>query len=405
MEGDRPPPDSETHPRVDDDEIDLLDYAILLANRKKLIVITTVVTGGLACIISLFLPATYVAKTTFFVRTDTAGASMVREIPDVGRGLDQLLGRDNPADLYVALVESRTIRDSIIDRFHLMERYGEEVRDDARKRLADYADAAADAKSGIITLTVEDRDPTVAADMANAIVEGLQELTSGFSLTEAEQRRVFFEEQLYATKENLIRAEEALRAFQEETGAIKMEDQAGTIIRGIGEIKAQIVAKEVQLQVMKLYATEYNPDLIAVKEELNGLQAQMRRLEVKDDTGESEALMPTGNIPAIGTGYIRLLRDREYYETLFEVFARQYELARADEARNTTLIQVIDRAVPPKKKAKPQVALITLVAVFIAFFGSALAGLTLEYIASVSGGSDTARKVQLLWETLQIRSK
>jgi uncharacterized protein involved in exopolysaccharide biosynthesis len=237
-----------------------------------------------------------------------------------------------------------------------MKLYGVKYREDARKTLADALKAAS-GKDGMIVIAVEDRDPKRAADMANAFVEEMIGVTRGLALTEAAQRRLFFEEQLRDVKTSLAKAEEGIKGFQEKTGALKIDDQAKAVFQGIGNLRAQIAAREVQYKVAQTYATSQNPDLQRIEEELRGLKAELNKLEQKGGNGH-DPLMPTGRMPSVGMEYIRKLRDVKYNETLYELLAKQYEMAKLDEARNALVIQVIDKAVQPERKAKPKKAII-----------------------------------------------
>ncbi len=152
-----------------------------------------------------------------------------------------------------------------------------------------------DKKSGIITINIEDKDPKRAAEMANAFVEELQKLNTGLAITQASQRRLYFEEQLQAAKASLTQAEENVKGFQEKTGTLHIESQAKAVLEGIGMIRAQIAAKEVELKVMKTYSTPQNPDLKRVEETLRGLRAELAKMEGKGGKGH-DPLMPTGRM-------------------------------------------------------------------------------------------------------------
>ena len=209
-----------------------------------------------------------------------------------------------------------------------------------------------DRKSGIISLTVEDRDPKRAADMANAFVEELKSLAGGLAISEAGQRRMFFEEQLRQTKVSLTRAEEEIKGFQQRTGMFQVDAQARAIIEGIARLRAGIAAKEVEAKVLRSFATAQNPDLQRVEEEIRALRIELEKVETSKGHG-FDPLMSSGRVPEMGTEYLRKLRQLKYNETLYELLSKQYELAKLDEARDAVVIQVIDRAVPPERKSRP----------------------------------------------------
>jgi uncharacterized protein involved in exopolysaccharide biosynthesis len=253
------------------------------------------------------------------------------------------------------MLKSRTVSDNLIERFKLMERYESEMPDDARKAL-DGVMAISAGKDGIISIAATDEDPVFAAQLANAYVEELYQLTQVLAVTEASQRRLFFEKQLNLAKDQLAKAENAFKQTQQKTGVLALGEQGRAMIEAVGEIRAQISAKEVQLGVMRTFATDQNPDFIRTQQELSGLRIQLAKLERGGEAG----LVPTGQLPEVGLENIRKMRDVKYHETLFELLAKQYELARVDEARDASMIQVLDKAVAPDRKSKPKRALIVI---------------------------------------------
>jgi tyrosine-protein kinase Etk/Wzc len=255
------------------------------------------------------------------------------------------------------MMRSRTVLDRIVDRFDLLRLYGKRYRQDARQRLLESITAREDRKSGIIILTVEERDPKRAADIANAFVEELKSLAGGLAISEAGQRRMFFEEQLRHTKESLGRAEEEIKVFQQRTGMFQVDAQARAIIEGIALLRARIAAKEVEAKVIRSFATAQNPDLQTVEEEIRALRTELEKVESGKRQG-FDPIMSSERVPAVGAEYLQRLRQLKYNETLYELLAKQYELAKLDEARDAVVIQVIDRAVPPERKSRPQRALI-----------------------------------------------
>lgn len=351
------------------EEIDLQEVAIVLLKRKKLIAGLTLVCFVLSVVVALLLPPIYRAETSILPPQQSSSSMLGQLMGQLG-GLSGVAGAavgiKNPNELYVGMLQSRTVVDRIIDRFDLMKSYDEEYRENARKKLLKYTEVQSDRKSGIITVAVEGKDPRRAAEMANAFVEELRALTGGIAMTEAGQRRLFFEGQLKEAKSEVSRAEEGFRGFQERTGALQIDAQAKAVIEGIANLRAMIAAREVQLKVLQTFATPRNPDFQKVEEEVRALRMELSRLEGAGGRGH-DPLMPTGRMPAVGTEYLRKLRDLKYAETLYEQLAKQYELARIDEARDAAVIQVIDPAIPPERKVKPKRRLIVLASTFLGF--------------------------------------
>jgi tyrosine-protein kinase Etk/Wzc len=387
--------------------IDLLDFLLVLLRRRRLIAGVTLAVLILSVVTALLLPPVYRAETKILPPQQGGSgmaAQMLNQIGGLGGLLGSSLGMKTPNDVYVDILTSRTVLDNVVDRFGLVALYRVEYREDARKRLLGRARMKLDKKSEVITVSVEDRDPERSAAMANAFVEALRGMSSKLAVTEAARRRLFFEERLQAVKADLAESEEAVREFQEETGALEISAQAKTVIEGIASLRAQIVAREVQAQVMRAYATSENPDLQRIEEEVKGLRAALARLEEKGRAGP-DPLMSAGRLPAVGTEYMRRMRDLKYNEALFGVLMQQYEMARLDEAREAALIQVIDPAVRPEKKAGPKRALIVLLGTLAGLFLSVFLALLIEFFERSAGKPGYREKTEALESLAQLRGR
>jgi uncharacterized protein involved in exopolysaccharide biosynthesis len=361
-------------------EINVTELVATLARHKRIIGGITAGAAIVSLVISLLMTPIFRAETKILPPqqgTSNIAMQLLNQLGGFANLASSAVGIKTQNDLYIGILRSRTVYDKIIDRFGLMKLYDEKYREDARRELAE-ALTTKSGKDGIIVVTVEDRDPKRAADMANAFVEEMIGVSRGLALTEAAQRRLFFEEQLEDVKLALARAEEGIKGFQEKTGALKIDDQARTVIQGIGNLRAQIAAREVQYKVAQTYATSQNPDLQRVEEELRGLKSELNKLEQKGGKSH-DPLMPTGRMPSVGMEYLRKLRDVKYNETLFELLAKQYEIAKLDEARDAIVIQIIDKAVQPEHKVKPKRAIIVVLSMLTGFMLSMLLAFYLEH--------------------------
>lgn len=346
-----------------DETVGMLDFLIVLAKHKKLILGLPLATAVLAAGISLLIPNIYTGTARILPpqQGQSSAMAMLGQLGALAGVAGGSLGLKNPNDLYVGMLESRTVADSLIQRFKLQELYDEETLVETRKALEDVTFINA-GKDGIISIEVDDEDPQRSADMANAYVEELYKLTQNLAVTEAAQRRLFFEKQLKLSKDELADAEVAFKQTQEKTGVLELGAQGKAMIEAVGAVRAQIAAKEVELGALRTFATENNPDYLRIREELVGMRGQLAKLERGGDSG----LISTGKLPEAGLETIRKMRDVKYYETLYELLAKQYELARVDEAKEASLIQVLDKALPPDRKSKPKRALIVLLATVLA---------------------------------------
>jgi uncharacterized protein involved in exopolysaccharide biosynthesis len=272
----------------------------------------------------------------------------------------------NPNDMYVAMLKSRTVENAMVSRFGLMQEYRKKYPSDARKTFERHADVDGSGKDGLIHIAVEDHDPNRAAALANGYVDQFRELSQKLAITEAQQRRLFFEVQWKQANQNLADAEEALKETEQRTGLIEIDSQAHALIESAAALRAQITFREVQIQGMRTYATGENAQLIEAEQELAGLRGQLAKLGGSGDNPDG-IIVPKGQMTAASTEYVRRLRDVKYYETIFEILARQFELAKLDEAKEGAIIQILDPAVPPDRRSFPRRWLIVICATVAGF--------------------------------------
>lgn len=279
----------------------------------------------------------------------------------------------SPADMYIGVLESRTIADRLIDKFHLQSLYKTKTMEDTRLALKKHSKFIS-TKDGLIHITVDDHSPSRASDMTNAYVDELYLMNSHLAVTEAAQRRVFFDQELANEKNALAASEDALKQMEEKTGVIQLTGQAEAIIRSLAELRAEIVSREVQLQSTRTFATDQNPQAMRLQEEIDSLRGQLAKLENDPRAKQLGASgLQAGHVPAVELEYGRKLRDVRFNEALFELLTKQYEAARIDEAKAAPLIQVVDRAVPPDKKSSPHRVLLTLGFGFVGFLLACIA--------------------------------
>ena len=348
------------------DEIHFLDILTALARQKKILFFVPLASVVLAVAAAFLMKPVFVSTAVILPpQQQTSGvASMLGQLGSLAGAAGSMAGLKNPNDLYVAMLQSRTIADSLINRFDLKKRFEVDTMDEARKELDGKAIAVSE-KSGTISVKVEDKDPKFAAQLANEFVNELSELTKKLAITDAAQRRLFFEKQLNESKDALADAEIALRTTQEKTGMLQLEGQVKGIISNVAQLEGTISAKEVELNSMRSFATDNNPDVIRLRGEIQGYKAQLGKLKTGKMAGDGDLIIPTGKIPEVGVEYIRSLRNVKYQETLFELLSKQYELAKIDEAKESSTIQVLDTAVPAEKKSKPRKLVIILIGVFV----------------------------------------
>lgn len=394
-------PNTETLSSTEDDEISLLDLLQTIAENIKLLVLGPLAVGLAALGISFVIPPTYTANTRFLPpqQQASAAASMLQSLGALGGLAGAAAGIKSPADQYVAFLKSRAVQDPLVEQFNLVQRYEAKLKEDARKELAINARISS-GKDGLISIEVDDSEPTVAAELANAHVAQLGVLLNRLAVTEAQQRRVFFDKQLQTAKANLAQADAALRATGLSTDVLKAQPQAA--VTALAQLQAQISAQEVKVASMRGYLTESAPDFKQAMTELSALRAQMAKVESHATATSSTAASASSG--AGQAGYIARYRDYKYHEALFELFAKQYEIARVDEAREGAVIQVLDAATPPERKSKPQKALIAIIATLASGFALLLFVFVRQAFRNAGQNPESAAKWQAIRQSFGLKA-
>jgi uncharacterized protein involved in exopolysaccharide biosynthesis len=343
------------------------EYLLVLANRKSFLFRFVSFVLALSAATVFVLPKEYTAIATIMPPQQNPSIALSASANQFGP-LAALMGKDlglrNPTDVYIAMLRSRTIEDALVDRFSLMGVYKKKLRVDARQRLEDHTEVAM-GKGSTISILVRDRDPQRAADLANAYVDELEKITKTLNVTEAGKRRLFFEREVKMAGDDLASAEAALKQTQEKTGLIMLDGQSRAMIEALTALRAQVAAKEVEVRSMRSFATSENPDLVRAEQELLGLREQESKMELGRGK-RSIADVPIENVPSAGLEYVRKFREVKYREALFDLLAKQYEAAKIDEARDSLIVQELDKAVRPEKHSWPKRALLIAAAGILA---------------------------------------
>ncbi|MBP7581215.1 MAG: hypothetical protein KA757_09415 [Vogesella sp.] len=346
-----------------DNEIDLRVLVAQLWEGRRTVLAGMVTCGVIALAISFSIRPVYTASASIMPpQQQASGLSAALGSLGAIAGVAAGGALKNPNDLYVAMMKSQTVSDRLIAQFDLKARYEEEKLSLARKAL-DAAVVITSAKSGLIEINVDDHDPQFAARLANAYVLELKRLNQNLAVTDAAKRRVFFEKQLQEVKQNLAKAELGLESLQKKTGLVLPEGQVGMVLKTVTELKAKIAAKEVEIVAMRSFATEKNPDFVRAQEMLAAMKQQLAALD--DSGGEGSLSVGAKSLPQDGLAYIRAVREVKYNEALLELMAKQYEFARVEEGRDSSMIQVLDVATAPDQKSKPKRSLIVMSGVLL----------------------------------------
>lgn len=387
-----------------DSTFSFLDLLIIVARYKRRFILIPLVVAIIAGSIGFLLPNSYKASTQLLPpQQATSGtAALLSQLNGVAGAVAGNMSVKGANDVYIGMLKSRTVADRIIENFDLKKKYDTTSLERARLKLELRTTITA-GKDGLITIEVEDSDQKVVAKLANAYVTELLRLNGAFALTESSQRRVFYERQLEDAKDRLARAEIELKVALGKSGVVSVDSDSRAVVEIAGRLRAQISAKEIQLQSMEAFVTESNNDYQRLKQELISLRAELGRFE-NGPQGSTAAISP--ELSRGGLQNIKLLRDLKYREMLYELLAKQYELARLDEAKNPSIIQVLDPALEPEREFKPRRMFIVL--------GATLAGLVIAILSvffrevqriSMERSGGAAKWAELKFELLSKRAR
>ncbi|SMG16622.1 GumC family protein [Dethiosulfovibrio salsuginis] len=425
-------------PYYDEDEIDLLDLLLVLARRKGFIIKTTTIFALLSIVYALVATPIYKADTQVIPPQSGGSGAMAAlaqmGVPDFAAGM---MGVKTPSDLLVAITKSRPVLDKVIDQFDLMNRQpkpshpavetvketlgniispivkalspegdgegeGKKIlRTDIRNSLSGATSATADAKSGIITISVSDTSPDMAAAIANSYVDQLQTIMQSLAFSQASQQRLFLEEQVKESQLNLLASEQKLSEYQIRTGILNVGDQASAVVESLTKLRAQVTAKEVELRSTQTFATANNPRVKQLQAELSSLRQQLQRMEAS--TGStSPSDISLKDLPDAGLEYLRLMRDLKFHETLYGMLLKQYESARISEAQEPSVVQVLSKAETPELKDKPKKKLIVVLATVLGGFIGVFGAFLKEFASNAQSDPERKAKMDELKRSLRI---
>ena len=356
-----------------------------LARRKRLIALVTCASMMTGAVCSLLLPVRYTATTKIMPpqAPQSSASLLMNQMANSGSGALAVaagagLGLKSPNEIYLGMLNSRPVADAIIQQFGLSSLYHARDLTAARKKLATYTSVALE-KSGFLSVSVTDRDKTRAAAIANAYTEQLRVLTKDLAVTEASQRRLFYDEQLKHAKEDLVAAELAFQQVQEKKGLVQLDSQAKALITGLAGLQAEVAAKDVELQALRSYSTELNPDVQLAENQLASLRAETLRVERQ---GHSTGSFDVGlkDVTGAGAEYLRAEHELQYRQIMFDLLLKQYDAARLDEVKDAAVIQVLEPAIPPDEKSSPHRGSLIILFAAMGFLGISLCVLVFDFV-------------------------
>jgi tyrosine-protein kinase Etk/Wzc len=414
--------------RSDDDEINLMDIMLVIAKYNRFIIAFTAVAIVLALIYVLVVPYSYTARTVILPPQTKSDSSMGALVGNLG-GLNAMpgagaLGLKNPSDMYLGMLKSRTVADRVIAKLDLQQHYKTKTMTKTREVLK-FASNISAGKDGFITVEYTHKDPVMAANIANAYIRELDALNSILAVTEAAKRRLFYEKQIKETSVSLSQAEAAMKQTQRKTGwyefggfdlAMASAGSGGSggglvaqgaarvnssVIMKAEEIRAQITLKELDLASKRAYMTEQNPQYVSSLATLAALKANLTKLEGGANALGADVKVPVSQLSDIGFAYIHQMRDLKYKQSLLELYSKQFEMAKMDEAKESPLVQVVDKAVPPEERSSPKRAQMMVIATLLALVISIMLAFIMDALDSAKQKPESVERLNLLRRYLQ----
>lgn len=343
--------------------------------------------GGLAsgCLVAFLIPASYQASVQLMPPDNQTGSSLAmlaaltaKTGGSAGAVAGDLLGIKSSGALFVGILRSRTVADRLAARFDLGKLYSLRLEEDARNKLAENTAVSEDRKSGILSITVTDRDPRRAAAMAEAYVDELNQLVAQLSTSSAHRERIFLEERLSAVKFDLDDASRQFSEFASKNSAIDIKEQGRAMLQGAAAVEGELIASESELKGLEEIYTTSNIRVRSLRARIEELRRQLdnlggRAMAPAGPRAESASSQyPTlSRLPLLGVTYSDLYRSMQIQEAVYETLTQQYELAKVQEAKETPSVKVLDAASVPHKKSFPPRLLFTFLGGVLALGGAA----------------------------------
>lgn len=384
-----------------EDEVTLLDYWRVMRKHGLMILGITCVSVVAAGFTSYFLMTKiYESRATILAPKESGGGGgggslLAALAASGGRQVfgDILPSMNTNRDAFIAILKSRTMAQELVDKFNLKDYFKAQFTIDAIRALERGSDIRV-SKEGVISVTVEDKDPKLAADVANAYITNLDRLFAKMGTTDASRQRAFIAERLDKTEKSLRQAEEVLRRFQESNKAVVMQEQSKSAIEETAKLRAQIVTAEGQLEFTRTYSTENNPQVLQQRRQIDELKRQLGQMQfghgmdlppesLNSGQPRRELHLPFTKVPEMEMELIRLTRDVKVQEGVYSLLTSQFEQAKIAEARDMPSVQILDRAVPAERKSKPITVLNMAIAGTVSLFVGILLAFFLEYVGDI----------------------
>ena len=363
-------------------EMSFADIFAVLVKWRKFILITFLIFVAVAVVVALVLPVKYTSTATILPPEGQSGSDLgfLSMLTDLPVNLPSLPGMVTPADLYLAILRSRNVREAVIKRLDLMDYFHVSYMTDALQKL-DNVTFFDKTEENIIVVQATERTPQFAQKIVQTFLEELDRVNRETRKTSAYHTREFLEKRLQEVEQQMRQAAQRIRDFQEKHKVINLEEQTKSAIEMAAQLQGQIALKEVQLHIAEKAMEPTHPEVRRLRYELEELRKQLDKIETGAGLSKDDYILPFSKVPDLGMQYVFLTKDLEVFKTVYKVLTQQYEQAKIQEKKDTPTLNILDQPSLPDRKSKPQRRLIVMVAALLSFVVSFLAVFFLEYLA------------------------
>jgi len=362
----------------------------VLWNERRFLWRVTISAFAIATLVALLLPKSYQSTTRLMPPDQESGAGMAMLAAMSGKvGMNlgglagDLLGMKSSGDLFLDILRSRTVEDQLVQRFDLRKEYGARYWEDARKRLANNTNLSSDRKSGVISITVADRDPHRAQQLAQAYVEELDRLVASVSTSSARRQRLFIEGRLKGVKQDLDEASKRFSEYASQNTTVDITAQAKAMVEGAARLEGELIAAQAELEGLQQIYTANNVRVRSLQARVDELKRQLQKLGgdssppppngIGDNADSKPSEFPSiRQLPLLGVRWADLYRQTKIEETVFELLTQQYELAKIQEAKEIPVVKVLDPADFPERKSSPRRLSIVGLSTLLAFLAGSV---------------------------------
>ncbi len=370
----------------------LTDYLVVLLRWRKVIALNVLAVAVVTAVVSLVIPQWYTSSGSVIPSEQSGLEAGLLSFVQASLPIVDLPGTASPGQVLIAIMESRRVRESVVRRNDLMNVYRTKTIDEAILTLKDRTGIVLD-EYGIVRVSVEERDPVRARDVAMTYLSELETYNSEVRSTTGQRVREFLEGRLDEIRERMAEAEQALVSFEREHASVEMTEQARAVIEALAALEAHVTMNEIQLRLLRGYASDDHPEVVRLESELREYRRQLVDLMVGREGDAGGLTPPLSEMPGIGMELAKLMRETEVLNRVYLYLVQEYEAARIQESRDTPTIQTLDAPQVPEIRTRPRRTLMVIVGALIGLVVGILAALALEFLHTTDSGNSARRNV------------